>query len=667
MGTLNDRTYEYLGNLGFSGSINDRMVAYWASEGFSGAFNDKCKAFLKTNGFKSLNKWMEGLDGSVNPPDSAIEIPDLILIGGRSTEQVAPEGISFALDLAELNTPFSMSAPSGVYDARMHDLTFVWSFGDSYEFVAPVNLPEGFKDAGGAIGPRAAHVYRQPGTYDVRVDVYGIVSGTLVHAYSETSVTVGDPDSLFTGTRTIFVSPSSDFSLAPSGAETTNNINNATDWANDSGRNPIRIMLNRGETYSFSGRRFGFNTGEASTVHIVAGPGEGAAPILTASGTISCGANNDSQYVDKTLVVQGLVLNGPYDPVTPGDPDTTDAFSFWGPYTPCQVLVDRCEARGFGHGVYMGDSGDRHIYFNDSVIEGYGQWGIMGGNTSGLNVLGTRIMGHVDAPVDNGTSKGGTMRVNASSNNVLLASCDFFCRQGWSGLPGSRIAVQPCVRYESNEISGSLLSVSRSSFEGGFTIMSISNGEGTARPQNIVIDSNYLLGGYQTGAFVGMDCGGASIRNNVFVVPDTVTRFGPGLGSVVGMSSGGHAGNIASPVRVYCNTVVNLTDETLSEYSVSGFTDVTVENNVIHQPDASPSQVADAPLVTSPAMWTPREKGYKSTTVTLMTDTATPAGAPASYAPDTGSAAIGDADSGLVPTLNYPGDARDGTPNRGAW
>lgn len=67
MGTLNDRTYKYLGDLGFSGSLNDRMVAYWASEGFSGSFNDRCKAFLKTTEFKTLNKWMESLDGSVNP------------------------------------------------------------------------------------------------------------------------------------------------------------------------------------------------------------------------------------------------------------------------------------------------------------------------------------------------------------------------------------------------------------------------------------------------------------------------------------------------------------------------------------------------------------------------------------------------------------------------
>ena len=63
MGTLNDRAFTYLGDLGFSGSLNDRMVAYWASEGFSGSFNDKCKAFLKTTEFKTLNKWMESLDG----------------------------------------------------------------------------------------------------------------------------------------------------------------------------------------------------------------------------------------------------------------------------------------------------------------------------------------------------------------------------------------------------------------------------------------------------------------------------------------------------------------------------------------------------------------------------------------------------------------------------
>lgn len=107
MGTLNDRTYEYLGDLGFSGSLNDRMVAYWASEGFSGSFNDKCKAFLKTNGFKSLNKWMEGLDGpapanprpslvgSVYGAGTSISLPeheagDLIIITAHRSNNTAP-------------------------------------------------------------------------------------------------------------------------------------------------------------------------------------------------------------------------------------------------------------------------------------------------------------------------------------------------------------------------------------------------------------------------------------------------------------------------------------------------------------------------------------------------------------------------------------------------
>lgn len=607
--------------------------------------------------------------GEVQPVPSEIEIPDAILVSGRSTEMVAPEGITFRPDLDLIGAVFEMDEPTGVYDARMHDLTYIWTFDDEYTYVAPVNTLAAFKAAGEAIGFNAAHVFRQPGTYTVRLDVYGVVGGNIVHAYSEEVITIGDPETIFAGTRTCFVSPSSDWTHCPLGAVQRTNINSATEYAME-GPLPYRIMLNRGETYSFSGRRFGFNVpgGDTCTLHMVAGPGEGAAPILTCTGGISCGANNDSQYVDKTLVVQGLVLNGPYDPTAPGDPDTTDAFSFWGPYSPQQILIDQCEARGFGHGAYIGETEPRHVYFNDSVIEGYGKWGVMGGGYDGLAILGSRIMSHVDAPIDNGASMGGTLRVS-NMDTTIIASTDFFCRQGWSGLGGSYIAAQPCIRTESHGDAGHQIVLTRNSFEGGFSMISLSRGDDASVAHNALVDSCYFLGGYQTGAMVETSNGGITVRNNVVVLPNTTTRLGPGMSNFANYSrNGSNAEAQAAPMRTYGNTFVNMVGTAAGIVDNSGgYSTVSTENNVVHQPNASPAQTGDAPLVTTPALWTPREKGYKSTTVPLMTDTATPAGAPATYAPDTGSAAIGDADSGLVPTLYYSGEARGEAPNRGAW
>ena len=604
-------------------------------------------------------------DGAAGP----VEIPDAILTSGRSAEMVAPEGVTFTPDFDAIGTHFGMSAPSGDYDPRMHNLFYAWSFGDPGDFIAPENILPAWKNANQAIGFRASHVFRTPGTCTIRLDVAGYVGGEIVRAYSERTVTIGEPASTFAGSKTYFVSPSSDWANAPSGSQHVTSLDDAAGWANEDGASgPYRIMLNRGETHGFGGRRFGFNTATGCTIHVVAGPGGGADPILTCTGGFSAGANDDTGYINKTVVFQGLDMVGPYDPVTPGDPDVTSAFSFWGPYSPQQILVDRCEMRGFGHGVYIGDNAPRHIYLTDSVIEGYGQWGLIGSHYTGLNVLGCRIQSHEGAPIDNGFDMGGTMRVGGSALSTVIASCDYFCRQGWSGIGGGYLAVQPCIRLEAEGTAGAEYNVTQCAFEGGFTMLTISRGDDPSVIVNAALDSLYFLGGYQTSNIVGVSCGGVTLRDTVAVIPATTQRLGPGLGAFIDMAVSGGTGVLDAPMQIYGNTIVNLTTETLGIVSnPGGYTAVTSQNNVIHQPNASPAQTSDAPLTTTPALWTPRDVGYRSTTVALMTDTATPSGAAASYAPASGSAALGGATSGLIPPANLIGTDRADPPNRGAW
>lgn len=213
-----------------------------------------------------------------------VEIPNAILLSGRSSEMVAPEGVTFTPDFDLIGAAFGLSAPAGVYDPRMHDLRYSWTFGDPGVFLAPVNLRLEHADRNTATGFEAAHVYRTPGVYTVRLDVTGTVGGAPVEAYSERTVTIGDPGSIFAGARTYFVSPSSNWSQAPAGAQLVDSLNDAAGWANEDGAaGPYRIMLNRGENHAWGGRRFGFNVDDATTIHIVPGPGAGALPTLTAT------------------------------------------------------------------------------------------------------------------------------------------------------------------------------------------------------------------------------------------------------------------------------------------------------------------------------------------------------------------------------------------------
>ena len=595
------------------------------------------------------------------------EIPDAIILSGRSSEMVAPEGITFSPDLALVGAHFGISAPGGVYDARMHDVYYVWSFGEAGSFAAPQHLLPEHMDRNRAIGPAVAHVYRTPGTYTARLDMYGTIGGAPAHAYSERTVTVGSSASMFAGAQTYFVSPSSDWTNAPSGSQHVTSLDNAAEWANEGG-GPYRIMLNRGETHTWGGRRFGFNTAAACTIHVVAGPGGGAKPILTCTGVFGCGGFDDATYVNKALVVQGLVMNGPYDPITPGEPEVTGAFSSFGSYAPQQMLIDDCEIRNFGNFLYIGDDTSRHIYMHDNIMEGYGQAGVTGAHADGLILLGNRILSAAGAPIDNSVNMGATVRTGAEIMTFISHANDIECAQGWSGLGGGYIAVQPCIRVESDGVAGQTINITNCTFAGGFTQLSIANGDDPSVILNAIIDGCYFLGSYQSGNVIGAENAGTTVRNNIAVIPNPATRIGPGLSSFVVLINVGGGASLVPPMKVYGNTIVNLTSDTLGVVANNGgYSNVTTQNNVIHQPAASPAQTADAPLVTTPALWTPREMGYMDRATPRITASATPSGTPAAYSLDTGSDAIGDATTGLIPPFNIIGDERADPPNRGAW
>lgn len=576
---------------------------------------------------------------SASPGPASIEIPNAILTSGRSTEMVAPEGIAFAPDPALVGSAFGISAPTGDYDRRLHDLRYEWSFGDPGAFVAPVNVRPGYKDSNVAVGFDAAHVYRAPGTYTVRLDIRGTISGQPAHAWSERTVTIGDPETIFGGSRTYFVSPSSNWSQAPAGAQRVTSLDDAAGWSNEGGASgPYRIMLNRGETFAFGGRRFGFNVDIGPTIHVVPGPGAGALPVLNCTGGFGAGGYYDAGYANKTLVVQGVVMTGPYDPVAPGDPDATNSFSFWGSYSPRQILLDRCEMRGFGHGIYLGEDCPRHIYVSDSVIEGYGQWGIIGDGVDGLYLLGTRVQSHVNAPIDNGFNMGGPIRLGGRVGKFVASAIDGFTRQGWSGAGGGYIATQPVIRVEVDEHAGQRINVTRSSMEGGFTMLSLSRGSASPTLNSVVVNALvedcYFLGGYQTTSVVGNDLGGLTLRDNVTVIPNTTVRVGPGLAAFLELHHFGSAPVLAAPINVIDNTVVNLTNDEITVVSnAPGYSAVTVSGTISHQPALTPPQASAVSLVTSPSMWTPREIGYRSMSAALVAGTATPAGAAVPYTP----------------------------------
>jgi hypothetical protein len=87
-------------------------------------------------------------------------------------------------------------------------------------------------------GPLAAHVFDLPGTYVVKLratDPAGAFSDTTV------TITVSDPNVVYAGTKTVCVSPTSNYSGCPSGSAQQTNY--PSTW------NGKRVLLHRGESF----------------------------------------------------------------------------------------------------------------------------------------------------------------------------------------------------------------------------------------------------------------------------------------------------------------------------------------------------------------------------------------------------------------------------------
>ena len=118
-----------------------------------------------------------------------------------------------------------------------HHVRYQFDFGDDRGETWPISrLPKNLQNG----GPLAAHVFDQPGTYQVRVrarDKQGRESESIL------TVTAQDPASSYEGTRTLCVSAARDFTGCPAGAAHQSALPNPTSY------NGRRVLLRRGESF----------------------------------------------------------------------------------------------------------------------------------------------------------------------------------------------------------------------------------------------------------------------------------------------------------------------------------------------------------------------------------------------------------------------------------
>lgn len=156
--------------------------------------------------------------------------------GPSRTEGVAPVSIFFSAGLTK-------SSPT---ERSFHNYDYHWDFGDSLSGTwgtsgKPKNM---------AKGPVSAHIYETPGTYYITLTVRnhdGVVDSDAF------TITVTDPDTVFSGTKTTCITDSAhdDFAGCPTGAQqiTTNDISTISDHT-DAGE---RVLLHRGSSWTLTG------------------------------------------------------------------------------------------------------------------------------------------------------------------------------------------------------------------------------------------------------------------------------------------------------------------------------------------------------------------------------------------------------------------------------
>ncbi len=195
---------------------------------------------------------------------------------------VAPLYVAFD---ASTYVPGGMSATNS-----FHFLQYAWDFDDT---AAGSWTTTGLsRDA--AKGGVAGHVFRTPGTYTVALTV---TDGTLTDTTQTFVITVDDPAVIYDDALTICYGPvDSEFDGAPADSTHVESLsfNTALDTLLAS-PGPRRILLQRGQTFTFSGK----------TPSAVAGPftvgafGSGADPIVNASANLVLGGGvTDFRIID---------------------------------------------------------------------------------------------------------------------------------------------------------------------------------------------------------------------------------------------------------------------------------------------------------------------------------------------------------------------------------
>jgi hypothetical protein len=587
-----------------------------------------------------------------------------VSILNRSNVQVNPESLFFKA--VPSGFPGVAVPTSGIYDARYHDVEYLWTFGDPRVFGALEKTFGTMNQADHAYGPIVEHTYDTPGTKAPSVIIRKWHNGYRLQAVADISLTISDQDTVFSGSNTFFIDPDADYSGAPTGAVGFTSYYDAQ-GALSGQNNPTRIMFRDGKTHPLTALdqwRTSYPSVYLTSQHT------GSKPVLSyvppaGGATAPWQVSNYDPGQNKDLVWDDLDVRGTWDSST----ETGDnVWMYLGlGDKPSYALMNGCDMSGFNAIAQVNEKDYGHFSMTDCDVTSWASFGALCSSRF-FSFRGNRIARKIDALSGGDKFAGHNDHgcVRALGEFGLVMQNDMFNRSGWVpsnfSIAGTNLYTQqPSLRLATSVIRGAFYNVQQNALEGGFETMHLYPAQAApvlVEPINYLVERNVLLGSWMTNVCMRVFYGGGSIRNNVFVSADVDRTHTNDTGSFVstGFSSQNNphdSENLAAPLRITHNTIINrLSDANAADgdaalrrvvdvNSAHAFTDVADQFNLLHEPNLGVPNMPFAPVDLSQLFSSRMSAPYQTGTYGPVPSSETPLDTPTLGRPIAGSPALG--------------------------
>lgn len=157
-------------------------------------------------------------------------------------------------------------------DSMFLDATYAWNFGDTSCAARGDVWQYSGKSKCSDMGPVAGHVYETPGTYTATLTVkHGSQTAT-----KQVTITVQNPNQVFSSTKTVCISTNGDFTGCPSGAQQVTNSGDFTQILGTYLKSGSRVLFHAGQRWSNAGSyKYQF-----SSPTLIGSFGAGAKPVI---------------------------------------------------------------------------------------------------------------------------------------------------------------------------------------------------------------------------------------------------------------------------------------------------------------------------------------------------------------------------------------------------